>query len=175
MLMMDRMIRANRPGQGFTLIELMVVMMLISIVLAVAIPRFGGGPFQDPVKKLSRWMIVTVKTLRSAAIQQQKTQGLVIDLSNRRMWLVDEGMDEEAVQAAASKKAMSLPDAVRYMDVQFPQQERISSGTAEVRFYPAGYSDQVLIHVETDDDEKLTFLVEPLLPKVKIIDEWIDF
>ena len=165
----------RRPGRGFTLIELMVVMLLISIVLAITLPKFGGGAFQDPVKKLSRWMINTVKTLRSAAIQQQKTQGLVIDLSNRRMWLVNDAMDEEAMQAAASNKALTLPDAIRYMDVQFPQQERMTTGTTEVRFYPAGYSDQVLIHLETDNDEKVTYLVEPLLPKVKIFDEWIEF
>lgn len=165
----------SRPEQGFTLIELMVVMLLISIVLSIAIPKFGGSAFQDPVKKMSRWMINTVRTLRSAAIQQQKTQGLVIDLSNRRMWIVNDAADEEAAQAEASKKTVPIPDAIRYMDVQFPQQERISSGTAEVRFYPAGYSDQVLIHLETDDDEKLTYLVEPLLPKVKIFDEWIEF
>jgi prepilin-type N-terminal cleavage/methylation domain-containing protein len=174
---MDRMKRVSRPGpgSGFTLIELMVVMMLISIVLAIAIPKFGGGAFQDPVKKLSRWMINTVRTLRSAAIQQQKTQSLVIDLSNRRMWLVNEAMDEKAAQDAASNKAISIPDAIQHMDVQFPQQERISSGTTEVRFYPAGYSDQALIHLETDDEEKITYMVEPLLPKVKIFDEWIEF
>jgi prepilin-type N-terminal cleavage/methylation domain-containing protein len=172
---MERMKRVIRLGHGFTLIELMVVMLLISIVMAVAIPKFGGGAFQDPVKKLSRWMIITVRTLRAAAIQQQKTQGLVIDLSNRRMWMVNDAMDEAAMQEAASNKALSLPDAIRYMDVQFPQQERILSGTAEVRFYPVGYSDQVLIHLETEDDEKLTYLVEPLLPKVKIFDEWIDY
>ena len=165
----------RRPGRGFTLIELMVVMLLISIVLAIALPKFGGGAFQDPVKKLSRWMINTVKSLRSTAIQKQQTQGLVIDLSNRRMWLVNDAMDEEAVQAAASNKAVELPDAIRYMDVQFPQQERETSGTAEIRFYPAGYSDQVLIHLETEDNEKVTYLVEPLLPKVKIYDEWIDY
>ena len=172
---MDRMKRTRRPGPGFTLIELMVVMLLISIVLAIALPKFGGGAFQDPVKKLSRWMINTVKSLRSTAIQKQQTQGLVIDLSNRRMWLVNDAMDEEAVQAAASNKAVELPDAIRYMDVQFPQQERETSGTAEIRFYPAGYSDQVLIHLETEDNEKVTYLVEPLLPKVKIYDEWIDY
>ena len=172
--MMDRIKRMSRPGQGFTLIEMMVVMLLISIVLAIAIPEFDGGAFQDPVKKLSRWMIITVRTLRSAAIQQQKTQGLVIDLSNRRMWTVNDAMNEESVQASASKKALSIPDAIQHIDVEFPQQERISSGTAEIRFYPSGYSDQVLIHLETDD-EKLTYLVEPLLPKVKIFDEWIEF
>jgi prepilin-type N-terminal cleavage/methylation domain-containing protein len=167
--------RVIRLGHGFTLLELMVVMLLISIVLAVAIPKFSGGAFQDPVKKLSRWMINTVRILRSAAIQQQKPQGLVIDLSNRRMYAVNDAAAEEAAQASASNKAMPIPDAIRHMDVQFPDQERISSGTAEIRFYPAGYSDQALIHLETEDNEKLTYLVEPLLPKVKIFDEWIDF
>jgi prepilin-type N-terminal cleavage/methylation domain-containing protein len=172
---MDRMTRARRSGQGFTLLELMVVMLLISIVLAVAIPKFGGGAFQDPVKKMSRWMINTVRTLRSAAIQQQKIQGLVIDLGNRRMWPVNGDGGEETTLATPSGNALSFPDAIRYMDVQFPNEDRISSGTTEVRFYPAGYSDQVLIHLETDDDKKLTYLVEPLLPKVKIFDEWIEF
>ena len=167
--------RVTRSGPGFTLLELMVVMLLVSIVLAISIPKFGGGAFQDPVKKLSRWMINTVRTLRSTAIQQQKTQSLVIDLSNRRMWIVNEAMDEKTAQDAASNSALTVPDVVQRMDVQFPQQERISTGTAEVRFYPTGYSDQVLIHLETDDDEKITYMVEPLLPKVKIFDEWIEF
>jgi prepilin-type N-terminal cleavage/methylation domain-containing protein len=52
-------------GQGFTLIELMVVMLLITIVLAVVIPRFDAAPFQDPGKKFSRWMINAVRHLRA--------------------------------------------------------------------------------------------------------------
>ena len=171
---MNSTFRATRPGDGFTLIELMVVMLLISIVLAVAIPKFDGGAFQDPVKKLSRWMINTVRTLRSAAIQKQKVQGLVIDLSNQRMWLTNEDMDEEAL-AAAADKALTLPTAIRIVDVQFPHQESVTSGTTEVRFYPAGYSDQVLIHLETDNAERFAYLVEPLLPKVKYIEQWIEF
>jgi len=165
---------AKRSEAGFTLIELMVVMLLISIVLAVAIPRFEGGAFQDPVKKLSRWMINTVRSLRSAAIQKQKTQSLVIDLSNNRMWLVNEDMDEEAM-AAAADNALALPAAIRFVDVQFPHQDAVTSGTTEVRFYPAGYADHALIHLETEDAQRFTYLVEPLLTKVKLIETWIEF
>ncbi len=171
---MNSSYKVDRPESGFTLIELMVVMLLISIILAVAIPRFDGGPFQDPVKKLSRRMINTVRSLRSLAIQKQKTQGLVIDLSNNRMWLVDDEMSAEALEAA-SKKAMPLPGAIRFVDVRFPNQEPIRSGTTEVKFYPAGYSDQVLIHLETDSAERFSYSVEPLLPKVKYFEEWIEF
>lgn len=159
--------------RGFTLIELMVVMLLISIILAVAIPRFDSTPFQDPGKKLSRWMINTVRHLRASAIQEQQIQSLVVDLSEQRMWMANEGMSEEE-QAAAAEKAFDLDSSMRMVNAQYPDQERINSGTIEIRFYPAGYSDRVLIHLEDDDAQRISFLVEPLLPKVKIFNEWID-
>lgn len=158
---------------GFTLIELMVVMLLISIVLAVAIPRFEGGPFQDPTKKLSRWMINTVRHLRSAAIQQQTVQALVIDLNHQRVWISHEGMSEEAL-STAEDKAMTIDKSIQIRNVQYPDREPLAYGTVEIRFYPQGYSDRALIQLETDDAEQLTFLIEPLLPKIKILEEWIN-
>jgi prepilin-type N-terminal cleavage/methylation domain-containing protein len=166
--------KAPACPSGFTLIELMVVMLLISIVLGVAIPKFSGGAFQDPVKKLSRWMVISVRNLRSAAIQKQIVQALVIDIDNHRMWLIDDQMSEEAL-AAASDKAMTLPDSLHLVDVRFPGQEPVTSGTTEVKFYPAGFSDQALIHLQSGDAERFSYLVEPLLPKAKFFEEWIEF
>lgn len=159
--------------RGFTLIELMVVMLLICIVLAVVIPRFDGGPFQNPAKKLSRWMISNVRHLRSIAIQKQNTYALVIDLNNQRMWTVSESMSEEEL-STVTDKAFSIDKSMQIVNVQFPDQEPISTGTAEIRFYPAGFSDMALIHLENDDAQRFSYLLEPLLPKVKIFDEWID-
>ena len=162
-----------RWSLGFTLIELMVVMLLISIVLAVVIPRFDGGPMQDPTKKLSRWMVNTIRHLRSTAIQKQTNQALVIDLNEQRMWIVSEGMSEEEL-TSATEKAFKLDTSMQIVNVQFPDQEPISTGSAEIRFYPAGFSDRALIHLENDDAERFSYLVEPLLPKVKMFEEWID-
>jgi prepilin-type N-terminal cleavage/methylation domain-containing protein len=159
---------------GFTLIELMVVMLLISIVLAVAIPRFEGGIVQDPAKKMSRWMINSVRTLRSAAIQKQQVQTLVVDLSDNKLWTVNELMSE-ADRDAAQQKAFSLPGSYAIVDIQFQGRDRISSGTADINFYPAGYSDHVLIHLENEAAERMTYRIQPLLPKIKLFDEWIDF
>jgi prepilin-type N-terminal cleavage/methylation domain-containing protein len=160
-------------SRGFTLIELMVVMVLISIVLAVVIPRFDGGPFQDPTKKLTRWMVNTIRYLRSTAIQKQTGQALIIDLNEQRMWIVGEGMSE-AEQTTASEKAFKLDKSMQIVTVQFPDQEPISTGSAEIHFYPAGFSDRVLIQLENDDAQRFSYLVEPLLPKVKMFEEWID-
>src|SRR5690606_27050983 len=130
----------TRPAAGFTLIELMVVMLLVSILLAVAIPRFGSGPFQDPVKKMSRWTINTVRALRGAAVQKHKQQSLVVDLNQHRLWVTNEEMNEAAL-LEASEHAFRLRASMRIVGVQFPDKDRISSGTAEIHFYPSGYSD----------------------------------
>lgn len=163
----------KRRDTGFTLIELMVVMLLISIVLAVAIPRFEGGPFQDPTKKLSRWMISTVRNLRSTAIQKQTVQTLVIDLSHQRIWISQAGMSEEAL-SAAEDKAMTIDKSIQIRNVQYPDRDQLTYGAVEIHFYPQGFSDQALIQLETDDAQRLTFVIEPLLPKMKILEEWIN-
>ena len=152
----------------------MVVMLLISIVLAVTIPRFEGGIFQDPEKKMSRWVINTVRSLRSAAIQKQTVQKLVIDLSNHKMWIASDQMDTDQ-EPEAPLNVYSLPGNINFVDLQYPASDRITSGTADIHFYPAGYSDHVLIHLVNDNAERSTFHIQPLLPKVKIVDEWIDF
>jgi prepilin-type N-terminal cleavage/methylation domain-containing protein len=164
-------------NRGFTLIELMVVMLLISIVLAVVIPRFDGGPFQDPMKKFSRWMINTVRHLRSAAVQKQKIQTMVVDLGSQRIWFTsgessaDDGSEDAAV---AQKNAYAIDKSMHITNIQFPKKDPVASGIVEIRFYPEGFSDQVLIHLEDNDAERRSFLLEPLLPKVKIFDTWID-
>jgi hypothetical protein len=83
-------------------------------------------------------------------------------------------MDEEAM-AAASEKAFVLPDAIKIEDVEFRDEDRISSGTAAIRFYPGGFSDQALVHVEYDETSRFTYKFEPLLPKVKRLDEWAGY
>ena len=159
---------------GFTILELVVVMLLITIILGVAIPRFQTDVLQDPSKKLSRWMISTVKNLRGLAIQKQVRQTLVVDFDGNRLWTTGEDMSEEAL-AAAPENAYTLPDDLRIVDVLFPDEERTSSGTVDINFYPAGFSDQVVIRLENSQAERFSYLIEPLLPKIKIFEEWISF
>ncbi len=159
---------------GFTLIELMVVMLLITIVLAVTIPRLDSSVVQDPRKRLTRWMVNTAKALRTMAVEKQQVQALVIDLDEHRMWTIDAQMDEEAV-AAAAEKGFALPNSIVLADVEFPNRDRISSGTAAIQFYPSGYADQALVHVEYDETIRFSYKFEPLLPKVKLLDEWVSY
>ena len=161
------------PG-GFTLMELMVVMFLMTIVMAVAVPRLGEGMLQDPQKHLNRWMVNTVRTLRAMAMEKQVIQLLVLDLDEQRMWVADAQMDEMAM-AAAAEKAFQLPGSIKLVGVIFPDADRASSGTVTLRFYPSGYADQALVHAEYADNIRFSYKIEPLLPKVKRLEQWVTY
>lgn len=165
--------RSHGYSNGFTLIELMIVMLMISIILAVAIPRFDANALQNPTKKVTRRVINTVRALRGLAVQKQQIQLLTIDMDNQRFWMANAAMDEPAM-AAAVEKAFELPKSIRFMEIQFRDRDPVTSGLATIFFYPAGYSDHVVIHLQNDDRDRFSYMVEPLLPKVKLLEEWID-
>lgn len=164
----------HKGGKGFTLIELMVVMLLITIMLGVTIPRLDTSLLQDPRKKTTRWLINTVSALRAAATEKQKSQTLVVNVDENRLWVTDAEMDDEA-QTAAEEKAFALPGGMRIMEVQFSGKESVGSGNALITFYPGGYSDQAAINIEGADAERFAYKVEPLLPRIKVVDKWISY
>jgi prepilin-type N-terminal cleavage/methylation domain-containing protein len=171
---MDQAPLRSSTVAGFTLIELMVVMLLITIMFAVTIPKIGTNLGQDPRKKTTRWLMNTVSALRSAAVEKQKSQILVIDMEEKRLYVADAEMNDEA-KSEASKRGFALPDSLHIIEVQYPDKDHVGTGTAEIIFYPGGFSEQAAINMETEDSERFCFKVEPLLPRIKVIEEWIRY
>ncbi len=60
-----------RNHQAFTLIELVVVITLISIVLAFALPKLNMSLVTDHQRKLSTWIVLTVKSLKEISVREQ--------------------------------------------------------------------------------------------------------
>lgn len=161
-------------NNGFTLIELIVVISLISLTLFFAIPRFKDSVLSDNTKKVSRWIITKVLTLKKRAVRDQKLYILHVNLDSNRLWMTDELMSEQEVQNAA-QDAYELPDDIQVLDVEFPGEEIISEGRAYIYFYKRGYSDKAMIHVENNDNEQLSFLIEPFLTRVKVYEKYEGF
>jgi len=163
-----------RQNNGFTLIELIVVISLISLMLFFAIPRFQNSVLSDNTKKVSRWIIAKVHALKERAVRDQKLYVLHVSLDSNRLWTTNELMSEQELQNAA-QNAYELPGDIKVLDVEYPDEEKISVGRADIYFYKRGYSDKAMIHIENNDNEQLSFLIEPFLSRVRMYETYVDF
>jgi hypothetical protein len=88
------------------------------------------------------------------------------------LWISNESMETEEDKAAAMEQGFTLPDDVKLADVEFPITGRIPAGTADISFYKRGFSDRVIIHIESEGDKIKSLVVEPFLSTVRVHDTY---
>ncbi len=159
---------------GYTLIEIVVVISLITLVFFFAIPRFQRSVLTDDSKDLSRWIMLKVFSLKERAVRDQKRYVLNVGLDSNRLWISDESMSEEELNNA-EQSGYNLPVDIRILDVEFPDDEIISAGRADIYFYKNGYSDKAFIHIEDSNNQQLSFLIEPFLARVRLYEAYVNF
>ena len=164
----------NRTNSGFTLIELTVVIFLISMMLFLSIPKLHGNLLANENRKASLWILQRVQALKQRAVIDQKDYTLHIDMDSDRLWTSDKPMSEDTFDQE-KKDEHVLPENLTIRDVEFIHSGRTSLGVADVSFYKEGYSDKAMIHLEDDDSQLLSLLIEPFLPRVKLYEEYITF
>lgn len=168
-------------NQAFTLIELIVVISLISILLAFAIPRLDNSFLTNNKRKLSSWIFLNVKSLKEKAVREQVQYTLIADIDNNRLWITtgiefetDSELENEAEESPRLAE-YKLPNGFLLMDVEFMNDEKVRSGIAEIHFYKKGYSDKAIIHIEDNDNNRFSYLIEPFLLHVKIDNQYVEF
>ena len=159
---------------GFTLIELIVVIALMGLMLFFTLPRLGDNPFLDDSRQSSRWLIGKVQSLRESALRDQKQYSLHFDLDSGRIWETNESMSPEDIEDAVLNSSYILPSELRIVDIEYPQKGKIYTGQAEIIFYKAGYTDKALVHMQ-EGDTYLTFLIEPFLSNVQFYETYAGF
>lgn len=163
-----------KQNSAFTLIEIIVVISLISLILFIAIPRFHNTVLTDNTKKTSRWITAKIRTLKESAVREQQLYVLNVDMDANRMWVSHASMTEDELQGA-SQKAYQLPDDIRVLAVEYPHDDKIEAGRADIYFYAKGYSDMAIIHIENSDSEQFSFRIEPFLQQVKMFQQYVGF
>jgi general secretion pathway protein H len=95
---------AGHCSSGFTLIELMVVLVLLGVLLAVAFPSIGGGIATMKLKTSSREIAATLRLARSKAIREQQVYLVGFDLAKNQVELSSDNLKFQ--------KFFSLPEGI---------------------------------------------------------------
>lgn len=146
---------------------------MASIMLFVAVPRFQETVTND-LRRASQWLLVKIPQLKARAVTEKNLYALHFEIDDNRMWISNANMTDELL-LSAQKQGRQLSDALSIRDVEFPQKGKLSSGQATIYFHEGGYSDKAIIHIEDDDGNIHSFLVEPFLNRVKMVEGYVEF
>ncbi len=127
---------------GFTLIELSVVILILSIVLGASLNLFHSGMIGNDFKNNLRGLQALFSQLRYEAVLQNTPQELTIDLDHpgqATYWLSPE--PEEG------KKKKLLKDAFKLAGLKKDNKPLQTTGLARIRFLPQGLAEPTLFYL----------------------------
>lgn len=113
-----------RRWRGVTLMELLVVLVLMSSLLALVPPLFDRGLTTTGLNAVAREMMAAMRYARSTAVSRREPVAFTLDLE-QHLYRVD------------GRRAVSLPDALR-LELVTAQSELRGTGAGAITFYSDG-------------------------------------
>jgi general secretion pathway protein H len=152
-----------RSEQGFTLIELAMVLLVLGIAMAMVMPRFSGTLERQQMRRTVNAVRGYVRLLHARAAFEKREYHLVFDLEKQVMAACYKENRDSACYLVQSRelRQYEFPDAVYVLDVISPQGEKTTEGAAVTRFYPTGVAERSVIHLGTAHNQRTTLVIEP--------------
>ena len=158
--------------RGFTLVELMIVIVIIGVVLALAVPTTRDALTVNGLKKASRQVIGLARQLRTDAVRDQIDYILVVNIPKASYYIVTPDMTPEKL-LEVEKKAKQLSGGVAILDVVRERNEKISEGKVNIKFGKNGVGPPLVIHLAYDED-RMTLVVNPFMGVTAVYDRYMD-
>ena len=74
-------------ARGYTLVELMIVIVILGLVAAVVVPQFGGTYQEGLLRAASRELVTILNLSYSEAVSSNREHRVQVDLGEQRYWL----------------------------------------------------------------------------------------
>ncbi len=176
--------------KGFTLVEIIIVLVIISVMSLLIIPRISNifdskrnnfftlttimaKTFDDSfIKDRMNFLMIHLYEPMEEDIEQEneifsRPNGVSVVILN------DEGKFVDSPNKLL--KYREFPDSFKIEEVILSTGEKIGIGNVLIPYYPKGYSDNVILHILVNDEEKWSIRIYKLRKEADIFPEYIDF
>lgn len=177
----DRTRLARRLGApaGFTLIELGLVLLIISVVIALVVPRFRDQAHTELIAQ-TRKLATTFRFLQQEAILNGRVYRLNFDLDQQRYFVTsaEEGDDLSGGfqrESGILAHNVAMPANVQIADVDVPMVGgKLYEGVAFAHFYPDGYVDPMVVHLDNGQEAYTLYVSDGLSGRAYVASGYID-
>lgn len=157
---------------GFTLLELAVVIFIMGLMLTMAMPYLGGFR-QAALRSQARRLAGRATYMFDEATGHKLVLRLIFDMDNNGYAAAQ--LDPYAVKPvfapdnSLSGRPVMMPAAIRIRDVTIEGIGTVNRGVVATNFYPEGYVDATVVHLEDASGDVMTLELSPLTGQVAII------
>lgn len=193
-----------RNSKGFTLIEILVVVAIIALISALAMPSISSF-FQISLGSTSREMASIIKEAYNAAVVTGKVYRVAYDLKENSYWveagpsnsLLDTKETREReerrrkfssrlsdappppsqfmMDTMITRKKKKLPRGVVFEDILTQQSpDPINVGTAYSHFFPNGLSEQTIVHIKDLSNHHASLAISALMGTTDLYDRYVN-
>ncbi len=167
----------SRAPNGFTLLELSLVLFIIGLLVTVIVPRLGdlsGTRLESSARRLA----ALVRYLNGEAAFSSQLYRLNYDLDKRIYWVSVLAASRDATEFIPDDSPLArpvqLPPSITFVDVHVPSAGRVRTGQVYTHFYPQGYTDPTVIHLRDQHSRIVTVTIPPLPAEVGVYEGYVD-
>lgn len=165
--MSDKYRKINTANvSGFTLLELIMVMVIISTLLAIASPSLKGFFSSRRIHDAASNILSLLKLARSQAITEGRSYRLNLDVEKGSYWLtaVEGGVFNELKTEFGS--TFILPDDT---SIEFEKENSDDSVEKYIQFYPEGRAQPGLIKLTDRHGDVVEIMSSSPLERYRVI------
>jgi len=159
--------------EGFTLIELTIIIVILGVMLSLIIPRLGELG-EANLKRSARHLTGMIRFLRDESQAQKNTYRLRFDVQSGRYWAEVETKNDQTSEFIRVQSAMgsegSLSGQTTFRDVQAASHP----DDPYIEFTPDGWVENAAIHLRNGDEKDFTLLVNPLRGSTELREGYIE-
>lgn len=127
---------ASGRGEGFSLLELILVLVVMSLVAAITLPSMSRGRTAFHLRAVGRDVLSTLRFARETAVTQQKVMMVLVDSQAQQVTVSDDVGD--------GARSFKPPSDVR-IQAMSTSGEALLQDPLMIRFLPNGSSDDARI------------------------------
>jgi general secretion pathway protein H len=152
----------NQQSKGFTLIELMVVIVVLGVMMTLIIPQLGNIGDAN-LKRSARHLTGMIRFLRDESQAKKMLYRLRFDIKDGKYWAEEfdyiskDTAEFKRLQVAMANEG-SLAGQVTFKDVQVGSHP----DDPYMLFTPDGWVEPAFIHLRNGNDKLFTLIVKPL-------------